>query len=159
MRQHPVAVFFIQLILGTAGSLFLGSVLGFVLALPFGYFSSGEGNIVDRTDDTWFVQYLTDNPYFAVQIVTAICLGFLSYRFFRSQATVWVWVVPATILVLSVVSSLLRAQEGVRWVLNNYFGSACGSTECLYELFVTASFYTSLAYIVGWVVSRRIPSR
>jgi hypothetical protein len=32
---------------------------------------------------------------------------------------------------------------------DTYFGKGCGGSECLYELFLTAPFYTSVAYSIG----------
>jgi hypothetical protein len=157
MRGNWILSFFGHSLLATAGVLLGGSLLAFLIALPVGYLSSGVGNIVDRAVDTWIMRYLADEPFFIFQVLTAACVGFFTYRFSKSRAPAWVWLIPAAILVVNVVPRLLGSSpgSGSKWVFDNYFGHGCGGSECLYELFVTAPFYTSIAYAVGYWVRKR----
>jgi hypothetical protein len=45
--------------------------------------------------------------------------------------------------------ALKRSTNSGGSVWNNFFGSDCGSSECLTEYRVTAPFYTSIAYSFG----------
>ena len=153
-EKFPIFSFLVHSIIATIGSMLVSYLAGFVVALPIGFFSSGQGNVVDRTVDTWFWRYCIDSSYFVAQIVTAACLGFISYRFSQSRSALWVWLLPTGVLALNVLPSMMHSRTGPNWVLDNYFGRNCGSTECLYELFITGPFYTSVAYTIGWLIKK-----
>jgi hypothetical protein len=155
MKGKLVLSFLSQSLVATAGALVAGILLTFIVALPFGWLSSGMGNIVDRTVDTWIVRYLSEEPYFVFPVVTAACLGFLSYKFTKSRVASWVWVIPTAILLVNVVPRILGSSAVPKWVFDNYFGRGCGASECLYELVVTGPFYTSVAYALCACVARR----
>jgi hypothetical protein len=132
----------------------VGSLADFLVALPIGLFSSGEGNVVDRAVNSWFARYCVDNPYFIAPIVMAACLGFISHRFSQSRSALWVWLLPTGVLALNVLPSMVHPRTGPNWAFDNYFGRHCGGTECLYELFITGPFYTSVAYTIGWLIKK-----
>jgi len=46
---------------------------------------------------------------------------------------------------------MTNSAQGASWTVDNFFFARCGATECLYELFITAPFYTSAAYTLGWL--------
>ena len=65
------------------------------------------------------------------------------------------WLFPAVLLVWNVFSwkpYTSRSNLGDAWA--NYFGSDCDGSECLYEVFLTAPFFTSVAYSVGSIAMR-----
>jgi hypothetical protein len=106
------------------------------------------------------ILHAVEGPYFVFPILAACVFGALSRRYSRSLAARWVWVFPAAVLLWNVFT---WRNGGYRpyWpdVWNNYFGPHCGSSECAYELFVTAPFYTSFAYTFGWTMSRALPDK
>src|SRR5207244_2215740 len=73
-------------------------------------------------------------------------------QLFLSTSAPWVWLLPAMILAFNVAtwkSHIARSNFSDAWA--NYFTSDCGASECLYEILITAPFYTSVAYTVGWI--------
>jgi ABC-type dipeptide/oligopeptide/nickel transport system permease component len=151
-----VVSFLGQTVLATLVSIVLGIILSFLLALPFGYFGSGAGNAVDRAGNTWLMRYGINEPYFVVPVLMGACFGYMVSRRSKSWAGAVVWIVPSAILLYNLISSLADPSTGITWFIENYFTAGCGSTECLYELFVTVPFYTSIAYSLGWMIHRRI---
>jgi hypothetical protein len=113
--------------------------------------NTSGGNFADHVAEQP-IYVLLNEPYFIAPIAAGFLLGLFGHRLFRSSLAVWVWVVPMVILIWSVAT---WRNEGFRpyWtdVWNNYFGSQCGSSECAYEWLVTAPFYTSVAYTLGWL--------
>ncbi len=88
----------------------------------------------------------------AVEIVSPIIIGFWAGRlFYKKLPTIMgllAWIPPAAILAYSTLSwQLTMSQYDSTW--STYFGSGCGGSECLYQLFVTESFYTAVAYSLG----------
>jgi ABC-type dipeptide/oligopeptide/nickel transport system permease component len=153
MTARTIVSFLLHSIAATVGSVLTGILLAFLLALPIGLFSSGMGNVVDRATDTSVFRY-ADNPYFAVPVAIAACLGFLSHRFSKSRSGAWSWVLPTAVLFLNIFPKMANSAQERKWIIDNFFSRGCGGTECLYELFITAPFYTSVAYTIGWL-SRR----
>lgn len=148
-----VPSFVVQLLIATLGSIVTAIILVVIVAILIAAVTpnSSGGNFADHLADGR-VFFLVDEPYYIAPVLIAFCLGFLARRFFRNRTGGWVWVVPAFFLLAGILS---WQNGGYRpyWpdVWNNYFGSDCGSSECLYEFFVTAPFYTSVAYTFGWV--------
>jgi hypothetical protein len=153
MTAKSIVEFVVQSIIATVGSIIGGYLVGFLIALPFGFASSGLGNIVDKTVDTWFFRHWVDCTFPILPVATAACLGFLSYRSSKPNSPAWVWLIPSEVLLWSVLPAVLHSADGRKWVYNNYFGSNCGSTECLYELLVTApnSTHQQLTRSAGWL--------
>lgn len=148
--------FLFQQLASTAGAMVVGIIAGIIPAVLSSAVTKNTsgGNWVDHVADQPILRAVGE-PYFALPVVAGILLGIFSSRFFRSSSAAWVWVLPTIILVWN----LFTWQNGGYrhyWpdVWNNYFGSQCGSSECLYENFVTAPFYTSLAYTLGWIARR-----
>ncbi len=110
---------------------------------------------MDHLVDQRVFRGLVDNPYFLGPIVAAFVLGLFSNRVWKTNAGFWVWLFHAVILVWNVFSwksYTSRSNLADAWA--NYFGSDCGDPECLYDVLVTAPFYTSVAYSVGWIAMR-----
>jgi hypothetical protein len=115
----------------------------------------GPGNFVDHLVDQRVFRVLVDNPYFLGPIVAAFVLGLFSNRVWKTNAGFWVWLFPAVILVWNVFSwKSYTSRSNLADAGANYFASDCGGSECLYEVLVTAPFYTSVAYSAGWIAMR-----
>ena len=110
-----------------------------------------------------FYSLVSESPYFPVQIIFALILGWLLGRVLRNRSMVWVWVLPLTILSYSVVTSRVLVPTSVfagpgagqSW-FSHYFGWGCRPADhCLDQLLITMPFYSSLAYSLGAALARR----
>ena len=93
-------------------------------------------------------------PLFVFPILAGVLFGVLSWRKGWRSSAMWVWLLP----VINHVFNIFTWRTGgfrQHWidVWNNFFGSQCGSSECAYEVFVTAPMYRSVAYIFGIFLS------
>ena len=114
--------------------------------------NTSGGDFVDHLiEQPSFV--LLNPPYFIAPVVAGFLLGLLSHRRFLSGTALWVWVVPACLLAWSAATWQSHGDSRAHWhdVWANYFSSQCSSSECLYEVFVTTPFYTSVTYSLGWL--------
>ena len=110
-----------------------------------------------------FYSIVSEKPYFPVQIISALILGWLLGRTLRHRSTVWVWVLPLAILGYSLVTARVLiptsvfASPGVfQSRFSHYFGSGCQpAAHCLDQLLVTMPFYSSLAYSMGAALARK----
>jgi hypothetical protein len=148
--------FLIQQLVSTVGAMLVGLLAVIVPAVVIAATTrnTSGGNWADHIVDQGVLR-AAEEPYFVFPILAAFVFGVLSHRYSLSLSALWVWVLPAAILLWNVFT---WRNGGYRpyWpdVWNNYFGSDCGSSECAYEFFVTAPFYTSLAYTLGWTTKR-----
>jgi hypothetical protein len=154
MRKFSISEFLIQLVLSTAGAIAAGVVCGLIPSIIVAAIvkNTSGGNFVDHVVDQRLFQLLCDNPYFLGPILAAFALGILGNRVWKTRSALWVWLLPTIILILKVLtwkSHTSRSNLADAWA--NYFGSDCGGSECLNEVFVTAPFYTSVAYTLGWI--------
>jgi hypothetical protein len=155
--MRPFLEFVVQSTVATIGAFVLGAICGLVPSIVIALLlkNSGPGNFVDHLVDQRVFRVLVDNPYFLGPIVVAFALGILSHRVWKTKSALWVWLLPTIVLVWNVLtwkSYTTRSNWADAWA--NYFGSDCGGSECLYEVFVTAPFYTSIAYSLGWIAMR-----
>ena len=108
-----------------------------------------------------FYSILSGLPYFPVQIVFALILGWLLGRALRHRSIVWVWVLPLVILCYSVATyrvliptSVLASIGQSRF--SHYFGWGCRpENHCLDQLLITMPFYSCLAYSLAAAVARK----
>jgi hypothetical protein len=108
-----------------------------------------------------FYSIVSETPYFPVQIIFAVILGWLLGRALRHRSIVWVWVLPLGILCYSVATfrvliptSMLATMGQSRF--SHYFGWGCQPKDhCLDQLLITMPFYTCLAYSMGAAIARR----
>jgi hypothetical protein len=156
MNTESILNFLRHSLLATLGSLFGGYLIGFLIALPFGFVSSGIGNIVDKTVDTWFFRHCVDSTFPLFPVLTALWLGLSIHRSSKSKSGPWVWILPAAILLWNVLPSMLRSPDARKLVYDDYFTRNCARTECLYQFFITNPFYTSAAYAIGCLAKRQI---
>lgn len=102
---------------------------------------------------------LTGTPYFPVQIVLALFLGWLLSRRFHHRSMLWVWILPTGILccafaVLPTVTSLT-----LQFRLSHFFGWGCRpENRCFDQIGVTLPFYIAVAYSAGALLARRTSS-
>ena len=157
MKASSILEFVIQSIVATLGAFVLGAFGGLVPSIVVALLTKnhGPGNFVDHLVDQRVFRVLIDNPYFLAPIVVAFVLGLLSNRVWKTNSGFWVWLLQTLILVWNVFSwksYTSRSNLADAWA--NYFGSDCGASDCLYEVLVTAPFYTSVAYSLGWIAMR-----
>jgi hypothetical protein len=141
-QDATLPAFLIQQLISTVGAMVAGVLAALIPAalIAMATKNTSGGNWADHLAQQRILNAV-EGPYFVFPILASCVFGALSRHYSRSIAARWVWVFPAIILI---------------W---NYFGSHCGSSECIYELFVTAPFYTSLAYTFGWTMRRAIPEK
>ncbi len=124
--------------------------LGFKLLFLFGH------NYPRKT----FYSIVSESPYFPIQIVFAVILGWLLGRVLRDRSMVWIWVLPLAVLCYSVATRLLNPTSvltgvGQSW-FSHYFGWGCRPADhCLNQLVITMPFYSSLAYSLGAALARK----
>jgi hypothetical protein len=110
-----------------------------------------------------FFFVLSENPYFPVQIIFALILGWLLGRSLHHWSMVWVWVLPLAVLCYSVatarvlIPTSVLASPGVgQSRFSHYFGWGCRPVDgCLDQLLITMPFYSSLAYSLGATLARK----
>jgi hypothetical protein len=91
---------------------------------------------------------LVGEPMWVPEIVVGVLAGRLAYKRLPSALAFLVWIPPAGFLFWSAWSwQKTMAPYDSTW--DTYFGNNCSGSECLYELFLTAPFYTSVAYSLG----------
>jgi hypothetical protein len=148
--------FLIQLVISTIGAILIGVLVVLIVALLIADVRSNpfQGSLMERAVDQPIFRIGADNPYFTGPVVVSFLFGAFSRRFFRTRSALWVWVLPTLVLLVDILTWQSHSSRS-RWadVWANYFGSSCGDTECLGELLVTAPFYTSVAYTLGWIAS------
>jgi hypothetical protein len=93
-----------------------------------------------------------DGPVFPLLVLAGFVVGRYCYIKIPSRLAFAVWIVPGIFLFYSALSwhKTMSRYDSV-WV--TYFGSGCGGSECLYELFLTAPFYSAIAYSLGGLMS------
>src|SRR5262244_666883 len=95
-----VLTFLVHQFIGMFGIPFTAPVvcsLGFKLLLLFGH------TYPRRT----LSSMVTELPYFPVQVVFALILGWLLGRAFRHRTMVWVWVIPLAVLCYALVTAIV----------------------------------------------------
>jgi hypothetical protein len=109
-----------------------------------------------------FYSIVSESPYFPIQIIFAVILGWLLGRVFRLRSMAWIWVLPLAILCYSVAARVLNPASvltsfgvGQSW-FSHYFGWGCRPADrCLDQLVITMPFYSSLAYSIGVALARK----
>jgi hypothetical protein len=106
---------------------------------------------------------LTENPFYPVQIVAGLYLGWLLGRRFQHRSMLWIWVLPLAFLtyafaatpVLSPWASILARPDTVHSRLSFYFGWGCQPrARCIDQLLITMPFYAAVAYSLGALLAR-----
>jgi hypothetical protein len=159
LRERAILGFALQQIISTLGAVSLGVAVTVIVALSTAISDkSASGSFIDHmVGQPVFMG--VGQPYYPVLILAGLTLGLVSPRFFHAGGAPWVWVLPLTVLLWHVFTWRNHGYLPY-WsdIWNNYFGSNCGSSECLYELFVTVPFYASAAYTAGWLAFSWVPA-
>lgn len=111
-----------------------------------------------------FYSIVSELPYFPVQVIFALILGWLLGRALRHRSIVWVWLLPLAIVCYSLVTarvliptSVLTRPGVIQSRFSYYFGWGCQpAVHCFDQLLITMPFYSSLAYSVGAFLARRL---
>lgn len=126
--------------------------LGFKFLFLFGFTYS-------RRD---FYSRVTETPYFPVQVLFALFLGWLIASSVRHKSMLWVWVLPLAILIYSFIKIPISVFESTSVLselearLSHFFGWGCRPLQhCLDQVVFTLPFYSSLSYSLGAVLARR----
>jgi len=155
-RDATLPAFLTQQLVSTVGAMVAGFLVALIPAVVVAMATKNTsgGNWADHMAEQHIFR-AAEEPYFVFPILAAFVFGVLSHRYSRSLSARWVWVIPLTILLWSVLT-WRTGESRPYWtdVWNNYFGRDCGSSECAYEFFMTAPAYTSLAYTFGWLIKR-----
>jgi hypothetical protein len=156
INNAELVIFFAHQLMSTVGA----TVISVLIVLLFALFgaslkkNTSGGNFIDHITQQR-VSMLLNQPYYVAPVLCALALGALSRRFVRPRWAAWVWVLPMIILLWNLLTwkGAGPPTTAVYWadVWADYFGSDCGGSECMYEVFVTVPFYTSAAYSLGAV--------
>lgn len=129
------------------------------LSIPFAANLSLSVDIAPRAAS----RLLTENPFFPVQILFGLFLGFQLMRRFKHKVMLWIWIVPAMILLIAILFMPLRplsvsGRELTR--IQHFFGWSClPPNRCYEQLAITLLFYSGAAYSLGALLAQRTPAR
>jgi len=128
--------------------------LGFKLLYLLGYAYSKRN----------FYSVVSETPYFPVQIVFAVIIGWLLGRSLPHKSVLWVWVIPLAVMCyvfftahmpLAEEQSIFVRHGFVQSRLSHFFGWGCRpAARCFDQVLFTLPFYSSLAYSVGALSGR-----
>lgn len=140
-----VAVFLVHQLLSTIGTMIGTAVITFTLiALLHQWWPE----LTNKTAS--FI--LTGSPYFPMQVFFGFLLGWALMKRFGNQASLWVWCIPALVLIVAMIHGpMLRFDTSQPYRAVNYFlSSGCRAQDrCLDQIIVTLPFLTATAYSMG----------
>jgi len=155
IADNAIPSFVLHQIISTVGVVLVATVAMLIPAMLIAAFTKNTsgGNFVDHVVGQPLFKLGTNDSYPVLSVLIGFILGALSHRVFRTRGAAWVWILPLCILLWNILT-WNTGGYGTYWrgVWDNYFGSNCGGSECLYEFFVTVPFYTSSAYSLGWLI-------
>lgn len=131
--------------------------LGFKSLLLFGYsyYSSRD-----------FYSKINEIPYFSVQVLFALILGWLIGSYLEHKSMLWVWVLPLAVLTYSFLSIPISVLEATPFPsemaarFSHFFGWGCRPVwHCRDQILFTLPFYSSLGYSLGALLARGIGYR
>jgi hypothetical protein len=96
--------------------------------------------------------YVLGEPFFPLQVLSGVILGFLANRRFRNWSAVWVWIPPAANLAHTISTWKVYTSRSYWEDVWAYFFVG---TDGLHALFYTAPVYTAIAYSVGAFLALR----
>jgi hypothetical protein len=137
--------------------MFAGTLVTLALAAILAVLTKNApgGNFIDHVIDQPFFHWADKSGW--VMILSGLGLGWAARRFFASRSAAFVWVPPTVVLLWNLVmwTGYGPPTTTQYWMeLWSHYSADCGSSECLYWLFVTLPFYTSVAYSLGWLSGR-----
>lgn len=102
---------------------------------------------------------LTETPFFPVQIALGFYSGWLLARMWKHRAMVYVWIIPALILLYCLIaeptpfSGIVSIFQRGGNPFSHFFGWGCRPQDhCLDELLITMPFYAATAYSLGGLI-------
>ena len=117
-----------------------------VLSLPILLFSRLAHS--HRAMDVWSA--LLDRPYFPLQLVVALALGWITYRWLKEGWLPFVWALPLIQFLVALVVYVQRygpSDWDDVWV--TFFNWQCGCSASLPQWSVMFPLYTSIAFALG----------
>jgi hypothetical protein len=158
LRAKTVLIFVVHQIVGTWG-------IAFFAAFALFSFFDVIPDFVGWKRSMRFVHWiLTEIPFYPVQILTALYVGWRVGRRFQHKSMLWVWVLPLAVLCYALMvgvtlnpvwTSVLVRPSTVGSRLSHYFGWGCQPrAHCLDQLVITMPFYASAAYSLGALLAR-----
>jgi hypothetical protein len=155
--MKSVLTFVLHQFIATYGVSFTAPVvfsLGFKILYLFGH-------TYPRRD---FYSIVSETPYFPVQIVFALVLGWLLGRSLQHRVMLWLWVLPLLVLCYEMIAVPLPVSEKTSILagsfpggslLSHYFGWGCRpANHCFDQVLITLPFYSALAYSIGTFLAR-----
>jgi hypothetical protein len=131
--------FVLHLLIGTLGTLLATGVLSAILSLFLG---------------SYVISLMAFGPLFLLPLTSGIALGYVFAKILPSRWAMWVWLVPAVLLVINIIGMLTSSYErGSVWT--NEFGPHAQCTACLDEEFLTVPFVGCIAYALGTGLRKR----
>lgn len=98
---------------------------------------------------------LTETPFFPIQILLGLVVGFWLSRRFGHRVMLWTWTVPALVLIAAILFLPPDFSSGELTHGERFFGWSClPQNHCIDQLVVTMPFYSAVAYSVGAFVAR-----
>jgi hypothetical protein len=141
--------------IGTIGAILLAATLTAVVL----DFPNPWGRTITR-NDLFHAVVQGFAPYFPVQIVVALLLGWVLSDLLVHKSMSWIWVLPYGWLILAFARLPDVAALSFQGRLSYFFGRGCRIEDyCTDQLVITLPFYTSLAYSIGAVLQHRIQLR
>jgi hypothetical protein len=96
---------------------------------------------------------LLEEPFWVPEIAAGFCAGWFFYKRLPSKIALMAWIAPAVFLGWSAWSwHQTASMYDHTW--ETYFGSQCGGSDCIYQLFLTGPFYTSVAYSLAAAIEK-----
>jgi hypothetical protein len=136
-----------------------------LIHLPMPYFATFGGFLISLLvagigligNEQGFLFRLTNRvsgePVWGPEIAAGLLIGWAAYKRIPSRLAFGSFVVPAVVLAWNAVSwQRTMSQYDSTW--DTLFGTGCGGSECLYQLFITAPCYAAIAYSAGAVIAR-----
>ena len=153
----PKLKFFLTLsmhqFIGTLGVLILA---GMLTAIAF-EFPNPLGHTSNMHDVS---RVLTGTPYFPVQIAIGLLFGWLISDLFGHESMLWIWVLPYAWLVYDFVRLPTVLGMTFQARFSHFFGWGCRpENHCIDQTGVTLPFYAAVAYSIGALFARKIPTR
>lgn len=145
------------------------STWGFIILAPLPFYFAHDiaglaAFMVGRRLTSSAAHELTGIPYYPVQIVFALMIGWLLSCRFKHRSMLWIWILPLVFLCYAVAAvptffpMLVRASQPHQTPLAHYFGPHCDrcTAQITDQMWVTLPFYTSVFYSVGAFVARKM---
>jgi hypothetical protein len=123
----------------------------FGTAINIGIISYSLQPFISRDARIHFVHGFVDTPYYPLPILIALLIGFFSYVRFRGTYRYWVWILPAVVVVRSLVDWKQSNQASWADSLMHFFGFITYPAN-RDQLDSTLFLYMSLAYVAGVLV-------